>query len=123
MAHLEPIRVIAKTKYITMTAKEVRDFIVSQIPAEEALLRLLEGSLIEYQQLKYSGQEKAIHPIILISMATMEMGWQFAVEKDQDNVRGMVVGTEEYMNTIFKNEQDKTQGPEMEPENGEGGDS
>jgi hypothetical protein len=106
-----------------MTALELRDFIVKQIPAEDALLRLLEGSLIEYEKLKFSEQEKAIHPVILISMAAMEMGWQFAVEKGNETVRGLVVGTEEYMNKIFKHEQDKTQGSEVEPEDGSDRDS
>jgi hypothetical protein len=112
-------------KIYNMTAKELRDYILKQIPAEEALLRLLEGSLIEYEQLKFSDQAQAIHPVILISMAAMDMGWQFAVETQRDNepVRGLVVGTEEYMNKIFKHEQDKAQESKVEPEDGSGRDS
>src|SRR5688572_18461616 len=106
-----------------MTALELRDYILTQVPAEDALLRLLEGSLIEYEKLKFSEQGNAIHPVILISMAAMDMGWQFAVEKGNKTVRGLVVGTEEYMNKIFKHEQDKTEESKMEPEDGSDRDS
>lgn len=97
-----------------MTALELRDYMTKHIPAEEALLRLLEGSLIEYQKLKFSDEGKEIHPIILISMAAMEMGWHFAVEQNQKDIRGLVVGTEEYMKTIFKHEQDTQENKKME---------
>lgn len=87
-----------------MTVKEVYDHIVKQITPEQALMRLLEGGLLQYEKLKFDDQEKAVHPIIIISMAVMDLGWDFAVEKTGDGsqpMRGMVVGTKEYIDEIF----------------------
>jgi hypothetical protein len=84
-----------------MIAKELYDYITSQMTAEEALKKLLESSLINYKKLKFNKGEE-IHPLILIASASMDMGWQIAVEKDQDEVRGVSVGTVEYMEQLFK---------------------
>lgn len=29
-------------------------------------------------------------------------GWEFAIEKDQEDIRGIVTGTEEYIKSVFK---------------------
>lgn len=84
-----------------MTVQQLYDHIVKQITPEVALMRLLEGSLIQYEKLKFDSQKGAVHPIIVISMATMDMGWDFAIEPNEVNIRGMVIGTKEYMETIF----------------------
>lgn len=84
-----------------MTPKELYNYITSQMTAEEALKKLLESSLINYEKLKFNKGEE-IHPLILIANASMDMGWQIAVEKDQDEVRGVSVGTAEYMEQLFK---------------------
>ena len=92
-----------------MTAKELRDYILTQLPAEEALLRLLESSLLTYEKLKFPEEGKEVHPVILISMAAMDMGWNFAVEGEEtsENIRGLCVGTNEYFKTIFKEKEDE----------------
>ncbi len=41
------------------------------------------------------------HPLLTIANAAMNMDWQIAVEKDQETVRGVSVGTEEYMQKLF----------------------
>lgn len=84
-----------------MKPKEFYDHITKHMTPEQALMKLLEGSLIQYEKLKFDSQDKAVHPIMIISMATMDMGWGFAIEKKEGDVRGMVVGTEEYMEKIF----------------------
>lgn len=84
-----------------MTVKELYDYITEHMSAEEALMKLLEGSLINYNKLKFESEEKTIHPILIIMMASMDMGWQMAVDNEDENVNGLVVGTEEYMNKIF----------------------
>lgn len=85
-----------------MTVKEFYDYITSQMTPEQALMKLLEGSLIQYEKLKFDSQEKAVHPIHIIALAAMDMGWQIAIKSDEDNINGLVVGTDEYMKSIFK---------------------
>lgn len=88
-----------------MTAKELYEHITSQISAEEALMKLLEGHIREYEKLKFSEEGEEIHPIILISMATMDLGWNFAVPNHDDNpdaeIEGMIVGTNEYIDDVL----------------------
>lgn len=84
-----------------MKVKEFYDHITKHITAEEALMKLLEGSVIQYEKLKFDDQQKTVHPLLIISMAAMDMGWQMAIEKGESNVRGICVGTEDYMKTIF----------------------
>lgn len=97
-----------------MNAKEFRDYIISQMTAEKALLLLLEGQIREYEKLKFSSDETAIHPILLIPMAAMDMGWQMAIPDPKDDpdgeVQGMIVGTKEYIDDILnKKEDNKTE--------------
>jgi hypothetical protein len=87
-----------------MTVKELYDYITEQMSAEEALMHLLSGSIIEYEKLKFDSKEKSVHPLFIISMAAMDMGWQMAIEKGDGNVNGLVVGNEEYMNKILNEE-------------------
>jgi hypothetical protein len=89
-----------------MTAKEFYDYITSKMTAEEALLKLLEGQVMEYEKLKFSQEENAIHPALLIAMAAMEMGWNIAIPNHDDNpdeeLDGMIVGTDKYINSVLK---------------------
>lgn len=86
-----------------MKVDDFYKYITSKMTPEQALKKLLEGSLIQYEKLKFDSQENAVHPVFIISMAAMDMGWNFAVENTpgQTEVRGLVVGTEEYLKTIF----------------------
>lgn len=88
----------------TMTVDELYDYISKQITPEEALKRLLTASLRTYEQLKFPSQAEAIDPIILISMATMDIGWNFIIESGDENapVRGMIIGTDEYIDDLQK---------------------
>lgn len=88
-----------------MTTQEFYNYITQYMTPEEALMKLLQSSLISYEKLKFDKGQEA-HPVFIITMAAMDMGWQFAIEPNQPNVRGMVIGTDEYMKTIF---------PEKEP--------
>lgn len=93
-----------------MKVKEFYDYITKHMTPEQALMKLLEGSVIQYEKLKFDSQEKAVHPVLIISMAAMDMGWQLAIEKGGENVRGLTVGTEEYMKTIFPKETKDNEG-------------
>ena len=92
-----------------MTVKELFDHITKHMTAEQALMKLLEGSLLQYEKLKFDKSQNPIHPAILIPMCALDMGWQLAIEqgKPDEDVRGMVVGTAEYMETIFPSDKSK----------------
>jgi hypothetical protein len=87
-----------------MNAKELYDYITKQMSAEKALMNLLEGHVLTYEKLKFQEGEE-IHPIMLISMAAMDMGWDMAIPNHDDNpdaeVEGMIVGTTDYIDDVL----------------------
>lgn len=90
-----------------MNAKEFYDYITSKMTAEEALLKMLEGQVMEYEKLKFSQEENAIHPLLLIAMAAQDMGWDIAIPNtgnDEDDVEGIICGTDAYMKRMLKDE-------------------
>lgn len=84
-----------------MKVKELYDHITAHMTPEQALMKFLEGGLIQYNKLKFDSQEKAVHPLLIISMAAMDLGWQMAIRSDQDEVQGISVGTEDFMKDLF----------------------
>lgn len=93
----------SEKKDIKMTPKALYDFITEAMPAEEALLKLLEGTLLQYEKLKFDDGH-AVHPLLIIAHAAMDMGWVMAVEKEEE-VRGIAVGTDEYMHKLFSKDE------------------
>jgi len=89
-----------------MTVKEFYDYITSQMTPEQALMKLLEGAAGQYEKLKFDPEGQPVHPLFIASMAALDMGWDFAfkAEDDNDEVSGLVMGTEEYMKEIFPEE-------------------
>ncbi len=87
-----------------MNVKEFYEYITSKMTPEEALMKMLEGGLIEYKKLKFDEKGKEVHPMIIISMAALDMGWAIAVEdkKVSTHIRGLSLGTSEYMKELFK---------------------
>lgn len=85
-----------------MKVKEFYDYLLTQMSAEQALLKLLEGHVRNYEHLKFE-EGKEIHPIMVISMAALDMGWSLAIpdDSDDDEVQGMAVGTDEYLENLF----------------------
>lgn len=84
-----------------MTAKELYDYILTQMSAEEALKKALSTTVQLCDDLNVK-QGLGGAPLLIIADCCMRMGWNFAIENDQEIVRGMVVGTEEYIESIFK---------------------
>lgn len=84
-----------------MTLEELKAYILTQLTPDQVIDRFLEKEMIIYDKLKFNNGE-AIHPTILIAHASMDMGWNFMIEENHENIRGMVVGTEEYMNDLLK---------------------
>jgi len=85
-----------------MSITELYKHITKHMSAEDALMRLLEGHVITYEKLKFNEGDE-IHPIMLISMAAFEMGWQLAIPEggEDDEVIGLTVGTEKYLEDQF----------------------
>jgi len=86
-----------------MKVSELKEHILKHMTAEEALTKLLEGQVASYEKLKFD-KGKEVHPILIISMAAMDLGWIMAIEKDHENIRGISVGTEDYMKDNVRTE-------------------
>ncbi len=80
-----------------VTVAELKEFILKHMTAEQALDRLLESSLISYNKLRFNKGEE-VHPLIIMSSAAMDMGWDFVIEQDREKVEGLIVGTGDYIN-------------------------
>ncbi len=87
-------------KQKTITVDDFYSHIMKFMTAEEALKKLLQSSLINYKHLKFK-KGKEIHPEFVIVNAALELGWCISVEKDEPVVRGMTIGTEEYIKKLF----------------------
>lgn len=85
-----------------MTTKQFYDYITKRLTPEQALMKLLEGSLIKYEKLKFD-EENFVHPVFIIAMASMDMGWDICFESDYEDIRGLTVGTKEYIQETIKN--------------------
>lgn len=88
------------------TLDDLYNYIVSQITPEVALKRLLASSLIKYDNLKFPKDEEGVHPTIIIAMAALDMGWAIAVDTEEVNLQGLVVGTTEFIDNHIKNDKD-----------------
>jgi hypothetical protein len=83
-----------------ITVDEFYNYITKHMTPEEALKKLLTSSMISYEKLKFE-EGKEVHPLIIMANAAMDMGWMIAVEKNEGDVRGLAVGTEDYMERVF----------------------
>lgn len=85
-----------------MNINELYEYITAHMTPEEALKKFLESGLLTYEKLKFDSQGEAVHPVFVMCYAAMDMGWNFAIEKDGGaDVRGMTIGTKEYFDKIF----------------------
>jgi len=88
-----------------MNPDQLFDYITKHMSAEQALKKLLEGSLIQYEKLKFDAQENAVHPLFIISMAALDMGWDMLIEdRGEEDMRGIAVGSSDYLNQFTKND-------------------
>ncbi len=83
------------------TVQEFYDYITKHLTPEEALLKLLASSVLSYEHLKFNNDTTPVHPELIIAIAACELGWQIAVDKENETVQGLTVGTKEYMDKIF----------------------
>ena len=91
-----------------MTVQEFYDYITEHMTAEEALKKLLEGTLRTYEHLKFKEGEEAVHPTMIVAMAALDMGWSMAIPDggDDDILKGMTIGTDEYLDELFNDNPD-----------------
>ena len=87
-----------------MTVQETFDHITAHMSAEDALKKLLEGHIRTYEHLKFNEGEE-LHPLMLVSLAALDMGWDIAIpdnKGDEDmELIGMAIGTPEYFEDLF----------------------
>ena len=91
-----------------MNAKEFYKHITEHMTAEEALLKLLEGHVRTYEKLKFPEGEE-LHPVMVATMAAVDMGWVIAIpaSEEDEEVRGIVMGTQEYVEEMLTGPEDK----------------
>jgi len=85
-----------------MNPKEFYDHITQHMTPEQALLKLLEGHVLTYEKLKFNEGEE-LHPLMVVSMAAMDMGWDIAIPegKDDEEIQGIIMGTDEYLQEML----------------------
>lgn len=90
-----------------MTAEEMYDYILTQMTAEEALRSLLRADVLAAGKMQYDMRDIEIpdgmRPFSLIVLAAKMLGWDFALEEGEENMRGISIGTKEYLEELFKN--------------------
>lgn len=85
-----------------MTQEEFYNYITQHMTADEALKKLLAAPLLQFQELKALkagniNEEEFVNPIFIIAAACADIGWHIVVETDQPTVRGLFIGTDEYI--------------------------
>ena len=93
-----------------MTVEELVAYILKHMTAEEALTKLL-GTQIEVfeEQMAEAEAENGRRgsPYFTIIQAAKVLGWDFAIEhqeKEDGIVRGLAVGTPEYLDSLFQHD-------------------
>ncbi len=89
-------------------------FILKHMTAEQALTKLLASQLTHYEKLKIDKQPadnpENVSPYFIMVAAAMDMGWQIAIEEDHEIIRGLSMGSEDYLKDLFKHgKDDKTE--------------
>jgi hypothetical protein len=85
-----------------MTTQELYDHITEHMSAEDALKKMLESGLKTYENLKI-GEGEEVHPVMIVVMAALDMGWNIMIPDggDDDILRGMALGTQEYLDSLL----------------------
>jgi len=94
----------------SFTVDEFYEYITKFMTPEQALKKLLQGSVMKYHYLKFKEGEE-LHPLMVMTFAAMDMGWAIMVKETQDpneEVKGLVLGTREYMDQITFKKQDNS---------------
>ena len=96
-----------------MTPQKFYDYITKHMSPEQALMKLLEGTVLTYEHLKFNTDDEKLHPTMVIALASLDMGWGLAIEdRDEEEIRGMIIGTDEYIESVLSNNNDLPEGEE-----------
>lgn len=89
-----------------MTPEEIKEFVLANMTAEEALDKFIKTSVEHYEYLKTDPQYEG-NPFFIMITAAAEIGWDVALENHSPNeeVRGAIFGTEEYIESILARKQ------------------
>lgn len=87
-----------------ISVEELYDYITSQVTPEEALKKLLEGVVSQYNFLRTEKPEEGGHPEFIMALAAMEKKWFFAIPNGNNSrkTQGMIAGTEEFLDELFE---------------------
>lgn len=91
-----------------MKLQEVYEYMLTHYgSAEQALKAVIYHNLDSYDKMKEAAKAEASHeeleghPLMVITMSALELGWDIAVESGQPHVRGLTMGTPAYLDSIF----------------------
>lgn len=91
----------------SMTVDGLYDYITKHMTPEQALKRLLATTVAETIRLNDEAKpnefEEGGSPLMVIIACAKLMGWNLGLEKDSDDgmVRGLVIGSAEYLDKIY----------------------
>lgn len=84
-----------------MKVQELYDHIVQHMTPEDALKRLLATSVEVVENANLEDPNSRHSPYFTIVACATQLGWGFAIESDAETLQGLVIGTPEYINSIF----------------------
>lgn len=93
---------------LDMNSDEMYDYITSQMTPEEALRKLLQAQSVDIGSILYQAKKIEIpsgfKPYFLIALGAQILKWGMAFESSRGSgeMRGMAVGTKEYLNECIK---------------------
>lgn len=94
--------------------KDFVEHILKHMTAEEALTKLIATQVSHYEKLRLEKQPEdnpeTVSPYFIIMAAALDLGWQIAFEENHDKIRGLSLGTDEYMKTLFEHKKDLDDG-------------
>ena len=89
----------------SINVDDLFEFILSKMTAEEALRKLLLSSLYSYESIVFDEVDENAglrpHPLILAVMLAKDLGWNIAIDSDNDEVEGLILGTTSYIDKIL----------------------
>ena len=88
------------------TTEELYKFITSKMSPEEALMKLLESASIQYEKLKFD--KHPVHPVMIVTFAAYDMGWNLVIERGKKDVEGMMIRTSDFIERNLKIENNDT---------------
>lgn len=93
---------------MAITIGEFYNHITKHMSAEEALKLLLSSSLVTYEKLKFDKDDMPVHPLFIMSMAALDLGWGmiFSRPEDGESIEGISFGNSNYLNQLFQEVKD-----------------